>query len=101
VMNESAVIVPMNHKKSIAWLAVLSLAACLLAFSIGKWSRHSAPVHASAAVNYPREIARINFAAAGDVIPHQAVTQAAAAQKDIYSPAPASTVGDPKDAGTS
>ena len=101
MMNESAVIVPMNHKKSIAWLAVLSLAACLLAFSIGKWSRHSAPVHASAAVNFPREIARINFAAAGDVIPHQAVTQAAAAQKDIYSPAPASTVGDPKDAGTS
>jgi len=71
---------------------VLSLAACLLAVSIGKWSRHEPLVNA-AAVNYPREIARINFAAAGDVIPHQAVTQAAAAQSQIYPPA--STTSDP------
>ena len=71
---------------------MLSLAACLLAVSIGKWSRHEPLVNA-AAVNYPREIARINFAAAGDVIPHQAVTQAAAAQSQIYPPA--STTSDP------
>ena len=82
----------MNHKRSIAWIAVLSLAACLLAVSIGKWSRHEPLVNA-AAVSYPREIARINFAAAGDVIPHQAVTQAAAAQSQIYPPG--STTSDP------
>ena len=64
----------------------------MLAVSIGKWSRHEPLVNA-AAVNYPREIARINFAAAGDVIPHQAVTQAAAAQSQIYPPA--STTSDP------
>jgi poly-gamma-glutamate synthesis protein (capsule biosynthesis protein) len=32
------------------------------------------------AVPYPRELARVTFAAAGDVIPHQAVTQAASGQ---------------------
>jgi poly-gamma-glutamate capsule biosynthesis protein CapA/YwtB (metallophosphatase superfamily) len=30
--------------------------------------------------SYPRDVARVTFAVAGDVIPHQAVTQAAAAQ---------------------
>jgi len=87
----------MNHKKSIAWMAVLSLAACLLAVSIGRWSRHAVSVNAAAAVNYPREIARITFAAAGDVIPHQAVTQAATAQSQIYEVASASAPGGTKD----
>ena len=59
------------------------LAITVLAVSANKWSRRAPSASASAPVTYPREIARISFAAAGDIIPHQAVTQSAAAQSQL------------------
>src|SRR6516165_8321426 len=54
--------------------AALALLIVLCALAIVRWGRGTS--HAAAS-SYPREISRITFAAAGDVIPHQAVTQAA------------------------
>jgi poly-gamma-glutamate synthesis protein (capsule biosynthesis protein) len=42
---------------------------------------HGRPVTAEAFAPYPRELSRITFAVAGDVIPHQAVVQSAAAHE--------------------
>lgn len=52
------------------------------------------PVHRASAISappssYPRELARVTFAAAGDVIPHQAVLQSAAAQNQLAKQVPA------------
>jgi poly-gamma-glutamate capsule biosynthesis protein CapA/YwtB (metallophosphatase superfamily) len=90
----------MTHKKSLIGITVLSICAFLFALSASRWNRHSSPVSAAASVNYPREVARVTFAAAGDVIPHQAVVQAAAAQSHL-TPASASPSADPKDASSS
>ncbi len=57
---------------------VLLLLLVLFSVLLG-WQRHPAAAEASAA--YPREISRVTFAIAGDVIPHQAVVQSAAAQE--------------------
>ncbi len=54
---------------------VCALAAVLVAAK----PVNAAPQKAPTAVLYPQEISRVTFAVAGDVIPHQAVTQAAAA----------------------
>jgi poly-gamma-glutamate capsule biosynthesis protein CapA/YwtB (metallophosphatase superfamily) len=100
-INETAVFAAMTHKKSFAWLSVLALSAAGLTVSLISRNYRAPSVKASAPVSYPREIARINFAAAGDVIPHQAVTQAAVAQSQL-SPAPQpSAAPDTKDASTS
>jgi len=98
-MNESALFPTVSYKKSLASVTVLLLCASLLGLSVTRWNRHSSRVNASPAVNYPREIARVTFAAAGDVIPHQAVVQAAAAQSHLSLPLAGSA--DPKSASTS
>jgi poly-gamma-glutamate synthesis protein (capsule biosynthesis protein) len=54
-----------------------------LAFVVSAWMLDGAYPAAGASSQtaaYPREVARVTFAVAGDVIPHQAVTQAAAVQ---------------------
>jgi poly-gamma-glutamate synthesis protein (capsule biosynthesis protein) len=100
-MNESALFPSMTHKKSLIWIAVLSLCASLAAWSVSRSNSRSSPANASAAVvNYPREVARVTFAAAGDVIPHQAVVQAAAAQSHL-APTSVTASADPKDASSS
>ncbi|HKS81313.1 MAG TPA: CapA family protein [Candidatus Acidoferrales bacterium] len=43
----------------------------------------AAPTLPAPKLDYPKEIARVTFAAAGDVIPHQAVAQAAAAEAKL------------------
>jgi poly-gamma-glutamate capsule biosynthesis protein CapA/YwtB (metallophosphatase superfamily) len=59
--------------------AAILWAAAALAIVCGCW--RALPMRASDGqkVTYPKEIARVTFAAAGDVIPHQAVKEAAAA----------------------
>ncbi len=60
--------------------------ALLLGLTLGAGSAaifcasHGKPLHVFAAAT-PREIARVTFVAAGDVIPHQPVVQSAAARK--------------------
>jgi Bacterial capsule synthesis protein PGA_cap len=77
--------------KEIAWDRIIprkraartGAVVLLLAFLGGaffKWEQNRTPVNASVKISYPREISRITFAAAGDVIPHQPVVQSAAAQ---------------------
>jgi poly-gamma-glutamate capsule biosynthesis protein CapA/YwtB (metallophosphatase superfamily) len=70
----------------------LVLVLCVLAFF--RWGRGTS--HASAS-SYPHELSRITFAAAGDVIPHQAVVQSAsilqnqATTEAAKNPAPTTT----------
>lgn len=60
--------------------ALVFLVAALLGLvTISPW-QSATRAKAAAAVTYPREVSRITFAAAGDVIPHQPVVQSAAAQ---------------------
>jgi poly-gamma-glutamate capsule biosynthesis protein CapA/YwtB (metallophosphatase superfamily) len=69
---------------------VLALLVITVFFvSANKWDHGATPGSASPPVTYPREIARITFAAAGDVIPHQAVTQSAAVQNQLAAQAAA------------
>jgi hypothetical protein len=66
--------------------ASTGVAALLLIFLGGaffKWEQNRTPVKASVTVSYPKEISRITFVAAGDVIPHQPVVQSAAAQTQV------------------
>jgi poly-gamma-glutamate capsule biosynthesis protein CapA/YwtB (metallophosphatase superfamily) len=56
-------------------IGMLGLAIMCAALVAGTHARH----HADVVVPYPHELARVNFAVAGDVIPHEAVRQAAAA----------------------
>src|SRR5258708_14745597 len=58
--------------------AALGIVLVILALSLVRWGRGG---QAAATGSYPREISRITFAAAGDVIPHQAVVQSANAHK--------------------
>jgi len=61
-----------KHQRLATWAAVLlTLAVLSLTWLHGR--------HAAAFVAYPHDIAQASFAAAGDVIPHQAVRSAAAA----------------------
>ena len=61
-------------------MAAAVLFLVLLGTAFFKWEQSRTTVRASAAVSYPKEISRITFVAAGDVIPHVPVVQAAAAQ---------------------
>lgn len=58
----------------------LAFLMILLALFVARWGRDTTAGKVSASVSYPHEISRITFAVAGDVIPHQAVYQSAAAQ---------------------
>ena len=61
------------------WISVLLVSFALIHAVIAQ-QRTTAPKTVPALL-YPQEVSRITFAAAGDVIPHQAVVQAAAAHK--------------------
>ena len=63
--------------------AALALSLLLLAPLVLTWEHGTAAGKTSVSVSYPREISRITFAAAGDVIPHQSVVKAAAAANVI------------------
>jgi poly-gamma-glutamate synthesis protein (capsule biosynthesis protein) len=65
------------------------LALTVLVVSANRWSHRASVDSAASPITYPREIARITFAAAGDIIPHQAVTQSAAAQNQLAAQAAA------------
>src|SRR5258708_29395634 len=58
--------------------AALGIVLVLIALFLVRWGRGG---QAAATGPYPREVSRITFAAAGDVIPHQAVVQSANAHK--------------------
>src|SRR5258707_8476069 len=58
--------------------AALGIVLVLLALTLVRWGRGG---QAAATGPYPREVSRITFAAAGDVIPHQPVVQSANAHK--------------------
>lgn len=80
-MNENVILDPVaRRKRTIRNAATLSVV--LLALSVVNWgqSASAGTAKASATDSYPREVSRITFAAAGDVIPHQAVVRSAAAQ---------------------
>jgi poly-gamma-glutamate synthesis protein (capsule biosynthesis protein) len=64
-------------------LVTALLVPVLVSLSLwGACARHESAA-AAAQPGVPREVARVTFAVAGDVIPHQAVMQAAAAQAKI------------------
>ncbi len=62
--------------RAVADLAAVVAIGCILAAG-----SHSVPV-AAVVVPYPHDVAQVSFAVAGDVIPHQAVREAAAAAGD-------------------
>src|SRR5260370_18037160 len=74
--------------KKIIRRAALAPSLLLLAPLVFKWEHGTAAGKTSVSVSYPREISRITFAAAGDVIPHQSVVKAAAAHEQTAKDAP-------------
>jgi len=71
-----------QSKRVLAACAVVCVAAFLLLLS-GKPNDRVSTTNPATPSTYPRELSRVTFAAAGDVIPHQAVLQAAAAQSQL------------------
>jgi len=64
------------------------VAPAILLLTFAAWRQGEARGGARAAtVSYPQEVARVTFAAAGDVIPHQAVVRAAEEQTAARAPA--------------
>jgi poly-gamma-glutamate synthesis protein (capsule biosynthesis protein) len=85
-------------KQAIAGIA-LALLMLLLALTAISGRQAATPGTSRATRSYPKEISRITFAAAGDVIPHQAVVQAAAAQEHAATAVPlGSSVGSKENA---
>ncbi|MBZ5700536.1 MAG: CapA family protein [Acidobacteriia bacterium] len=72
----------------------MTLLTLFFAFSLVKWCPSPAAAQAAARVSYPRELSRVTFAAAGDVIPHQPVVQSAAAHSLPATPAPPAAASD-------
>jgi len=79
-MNRAAIQNFLLHRKRALGREAGTLLLLVLAFGLTALGPSSAQLRA-AAVAYPRELSRIRFAVAGDVIPHQPVVQSAAAQK--------------------
>src|SRR2546422_1549968 len=86
--------------KRIIGRAALALSLLLLAPLVFKWEHGTAAGKTSVSASYPREISRITFAAAGDVIPHQSVVKAAAAHEQTAKDAPPARSPESKDAST-
>src|SRR3989475_13018317 len=86
--------------KRIIRRAALALSLLLLAPLVFKWGHGTAAGKTSVLVSYPREISRITFAAAGDVIPHQSVVKAAAAHEQTAKDTPPARSPESKDAST-
>lgn len=79
-------------------LAFFAIPLSLFVFWLG---RAAATGKSFAAPSYPREISRITFAAAGDVIPHQSVVKAAAAHEQTANDAQPASPSQSKDNSTS
>src|SRR5713101_8477121 len=86
--------------KRIIRRAALALSLLLLTPFVFKWEHGSAAGKTSVSASYPREISRITFAAAGDVIPHQSVVKAAAAHEQTAKDVQAVRSPASKDAST-
>jgi poly-gamma-glutamate capsule biosynthesis protein CapA/YwtB (metallophosphatase superfamily) len=89
-----------HPRRKVTGRSALAFFAILLALFVFWWSRVAASGKASAAPSYPREISRVTFAAAGDVIPHQAVVKAAAVHDLSAKENQAALPREPKDAAT-
>src|SRR5580704_889037 len=71
----------LSSRQKTAFAAAFALLAFAFCFTSVPWKAAASEFQANSKVTYPQEVARVTFAAAGDVIPHQAVSQSAAAQK--------------------
>jgi hypothetical protein len=76
------------HSRKIRGLAAVLLMAALVGAALFRREHHQTSVSASANVTFPKEISRITFVSAGDVIPHAPVVQAAAAAAQNQNAAP-------------
>jgi poly-gamma-glutamate synthesis protein (capsule biosynthesis protein) len=85
------------RKKRAAGIGAVVLLLAYFGASLFKWEQNRTPVSASVQVTYPREISRITFVVAGDVIPHQPVVQSAAAQNKNATETLAGTATESKD----
>src|SRR5713101_2447023 len=84
--------------KRIIRRAALALSLLLLAPLVFKWEHGTAAGKTSVSASYPREISRITFAAAGDVIPHQSVVKGEAAREPPANDGPPARSPESKDA---
>ena len=100
-MTEETSLNPSVRRKRASGVAAALL--CLLVFGAAffRWEQNWATVRASATVSYPKEISRITFVAAGDVIPHQPVVQAAAAQSQSAAESRSASSSEKKDSSAS
>jgi poly-gamma-glutamate capsule biosynthesis protein CapA/YwtB (metallophosphatase superfamily) len=85
-------------KRKAVGISAAVLIAALFATAFFRWEQNKTAVSASATVTYPKEISRVTFVAAGDVIPHQPVVQAAAAQNQLAAESHAEPSAESKDA---
>ena len=96
-MSETSSLNRMAPRRNAVAGGALALLVVLLVLSVVNWGRGTTAgaANARATISYPREIGRITFAAAGDVIPHQAVVRSAAGQSqygmDIQASRPSDT----------
>jgi len=81
----------LSSRQKTACAAAFALLAFAFCFTSVPWKAAASEFQTNARVIYPQEVARVTIAAAGDVIPHQAVSQSAAAQKITTLQIPSST----------
>jgi poly-gamma-glutamate capsule biosynthesis protein CapA/YwtB (metallophosphatase superfamily) len=87
----------LSHRQKTAYASAFAVIACVFFFASVPWKAAASAFQTTSKVTYPQEVSRVTFAAAGDVIPHQAVSQSAAAQKmvapqGVLSPDPAAQI---------
>ncbi|HYL11049.1 MAG TPA: CapA family protein [Candidatus Acidoferrales bacterium] len=87
-------------RRKVTGRRALAFFAILLSLFILRWGHAAASGRASTVPSYPREISRVSFAAAGDVIPHQAVVKSAALHDLSIKENRAVLPREPKDAAT-
>src|SRR5271168_1288900 len=78
-MSEETIESRIIHSRKTLGITAVVLIAALFAAAFFRWEQNKTAVSASATITYPKELSRVTFVAAGDVIPHQPVVQAAAA----------------------
>jgi poly-gamma-glutamate synthesis protein (capsule biosynthesis protein) len=96
-MDGKRILVEIARRKRAVEKSVLALLTVLLALCVVNWTQTTAGDKARAKPSYPQEISRITFSAAGDVIPHQAVVQSAAAQNQGTRDTQSSRTSEPKE----
>jgi poly-gamma-glutamate capsule biosynthesis protein CapA/YwtB (metallophosphatase superfamily) len=87
-MSEATIEAGITQSGKIRGIAAGLLLTALLAAALFRSAQNQTSVSASANVTFPKEISRITFVAAGDVIPHAPVVQAAAAAAQNQNAAP-------------